>query len=48
MNDPHPIPMLPGELSQLAEAVRIFSDERDWAKFHDPKSLALAVASEAG
>jgi NTP pyrophosphatase (non-canonical NTP hydrolase) len=48
MNDPHPTPMRPGELSQLAEAVRVFSEERDWAKFHDPKSLALAVASEAG
>jgi dCTP diphosphatase len=48
MNEPRPIPMLPGELSQLAQAVRIFSEERDWAKFHDPKSLALAVVSEAG
>ena len=48
MNEPHPTPMLPGELSQLAEAVRVFSEERDWAKFHDPKSLALAVVSEAG
>ncbi len=48
MNDPHPDPMRPGELSQLADAVRAFSEERDWAKFHDPKSLALAVVSEAG
>jgi dCTP diphosphatase len=40
--------MRPGELSQLADAVRAFSEDRDWAKFHDPKSLALAVASEAG
>jgi NTP pyrophosphatase (non-canonical NTP hydrolase) len=40
--------MQPGELSQLADALRAFSAERDWVKFHDPKSLALAVASEAG
>jgi len=48
MNEPHPAPMRPGELSQLADAVRAFSEERDWTKFHDPKSLALAIASEAG
>lgn len=48
MNDSHPEPMRPGELSHLAEAVRAFSDERDWSKFHDPKSLALAIVSEAG
>ncbi len=47
MTDPHTF-MLPGELSHLADAVRTFSEERDWAKFHDPKSLALAVAGEAG
>jgi NTP pyrophosphatase (non-canonical NTP hydrolase) len=40
--------MYPGELERLADAVRAFSEERDWAKFHDPKSLALAVAAEAG
>ncbi len=40
--------MRPGELSHLADAVRAFSEEREWAKFHDPKSLALAVVSEAG
>lgn len=25
-----------------------FAAERDWAQFHDPKNLAMAVASEAG
>jgi NTP pyrophosphatase (non-canonical NTP hydrolase) len=40
--------MRPGELSRLAEAVRGFSEDRDWTKFHDPKSLALAITSEAG
>jgi hypothetical protein len=23
-----------------------FTDERDWAKFHDPKSLVLALVGE--
>lgn len=31
----------------LAE-IRAFVDEREWAQFHDPKNLAMAVASEAG
>ncbi len=28
--------------------IRAFVDERDWEQFHDPKNLAMAVASEAG
>jgi len=28
--------------------LRAFVSERDWAQFHDPKNLAMLVASEAG
>jgi NTP pyrophosphatase (non-canonical NTP hydrolase) len=31
----------------LAE-IRSFVEEREWEPFHDPKNLAMAVASEAG
>lgn len=48
MDAPHPVPMRPGELKHLANAVREFGEERDWTKFHDPKSLTLAIVSEAG
>ena len=37
-----------GDLEELRQLVRKFSDEREWAQFHDPKNLAMAVASEAG
>jgi NTP pyrophosphatase (non-canonical NTP hydrolase) len=32
----------------LLRELRKFVEERDWAKFHDPKNLSMAVASEAG
>jgi len=28
--------------------MRVFSAERDWQRFHDPKSLALALVGEVG
>ena len=28
--------------------MRVFTDDRDWAKFHDPKSLILALVGEVG
>jgi dCTP diphosphatase len=28
--------------------MRAFTDERDWAKFYDPKSLVLALVGEVG
>lgn len=37
-----------GDLSQLREAMRQFTDERDWAQFHDPKSVILALTGEVG
>jgi dCTP diphosphatase len=35
-------------LPELTAALRAFVAERDWAQFHDPKNLAMLVASEAG
>lgn len=36
------------ELADLEKAVRTFAASRDWEQFHDPKNLAMAIASEAG
>lgn len=35
-------------LAEITARLRAFVAERDWAQFHDPKNLAMAVASEAG
>jgi dCTP diphosphatase len=35
-------------LEELTDALRRFVAERDWQQFHDPKNLAMLVASEAG
>lgn len=35
-------------LQQLEREVQAFADARDWAQFHDPKNLAMALASEVG
>jgi NTP pyrophosphatase (non-canonical NTP hydrolase) len=35
-------------LDDIITQLRAFVTERDWAQFHDPKNLAMAVASEAG
>jgi dCTP diphosphatase len=35
-------------LDEIMVRLRAFVAERDWAQFHDPKNLAMAVASEAG
>jgi dCTP diphosphatase len=34
-------------LTQLRDALRQFSAERDWDKFHSPKNLASALSVEA-
>ena len=34
-------------LKELTYKLREFRDERDWAKFHNPKDLALAINIEA-
>jgi len=35
-------------LEALTNDLREFVAEREWGQFHDPKNLAMAVASEAG
>jgi len=36
------------EFQDLTDRLRQFAAARDWEQFHDPKNLAMAVASEAG
>jgi dCTP diphosphatase len=36
------------DLEDLIAELRVFVAERDWAQFHDPKNLAMLLASEAG
>jgi NTP pyrophosphatase (non-canonical NTP hydrolase) len=36
------------EINKITEALRNFRDERDWAQFHNPKDLAIALSIEAG
>ena len=36
------------ELTDLRDLFRRFTEERDWAQFHDPKSLLLALVGEVG
>src|SRR5258708_3958992 len=35
-------------LADLQARLRQFTGERDWDQFHNPKNLAMAIASEAG
>jgi len=35
-------------LSQLKDSVSKFCEERNWTQFHNPKDLAIGVATEAG
>lgn len=32
----------------VLEKIRAFRDERDWAQFHNPKDMAIAISLEAG
>ena len=34
-------------IESLKSAVAAFRDERDWAQFHTPKNLAIAISVEA-
>lgn len=36
------------DLELLRDRVRQFSAERDWSRFHDPKSVLLALVGEVG
>lgn len=35
-------------LDELQQEALRFRDEREWARFHTPKNLAMAIAGEAG
>ena len=35
------------EISKITQELRKFRDERDWAQFHNPKDLAIALSIEA-
>jgi len=35
-------------LQAVIKDLRKFATDREWSQFHDPKNLAMAVASEAG
>ena len=35
-------------LEAVTQDIRMFVSEREWQQFHDPKNLAMALASEAG
>jgi len=36
------------DLTAALSGIRAFVSARDWERFHDPKNLAMALASEAG
>lgn len=36
------------QLSVLAEDIRIFAEERQWARYHKPRNLVMALLGEAG
>jgi dCTP diphosphatase len=36
------------ELASVTQQLRQFNEERSWTQFHDPKNLAMLLASEAG
>ena len=42
-----PLIIVTGNVEQLIVALKNFRDERDWAQFHNPKDLALAISIEA-
>jgi NTP pyrophosphatase (non-canonical NTP hydrolase) len=39
---------MPDSLEDLTCALRSFADERDWAQFHTPKNLVMALVAEVG
>jgi dCTP diphosphatase len=36
------------DIADLTRRMRQFTDARDWVRFHDPKSLTLALVGEVG
>jgi dCTP diphosphatase len=43
---PSPAPLL--DTTRLAEELEQFAEARNWAQFHSPKNLAMALAGEVG
>jgi len=43
-----PQPTANDRLEGLTAALRQFADERDWAQFHTPKNLVMALVGEVG
>jgi len=35
-------------IAALTEEIRAFCNEREWAQYHGPKEMAVAIAAEAG
>ncbi len=36
------------DIQELTRRMRAFTEARDWGRFHDPRSLALALIGEVG
>lgn len=45
---PEPEPTVSDRIEGLTTALRHFADERDWAQFHTPKNLVMALVGEVG
>ncbi|MET3052236.1 nucleotide pyrophosphohydrolase [Pseudomonas alkylphenolica] len=41
-----PLPLV--DVTQLAEALERFASDRNWAQFHSPKNLVMALSGEVG
>jgi NTP pyrophosphatase (non-canonical NTP hydrolase) len=48
MRQADPVTHRQDAFATLRADLRQFRDERDWARFHDPKSLILALIGEVG
>ena len=35
-------------IAEITERIRAFREARDWAQFHTPKEMAVAIAAESG
>lgn len=47
VSNPHDaLPLI--DAAGLAKALGAFAEERDWAQFHSPKNLVMALTGEAG
>ena len=45
--DRHPEPAMNDSIQTLTQEICAFRDARDWAQFHNPKEMAVAIAAEA-